>query len=232
MTAVTNIWAYLRRDPVRQSGREAVSRGACPSCDVSRRQTGRDPDPRVTQLFRDNDDLAALNAYSLGDPRVTIVNEDAWTFVRDDQAQYDVIIADLPDPRTPALSKLYSQEFYTSLARRLRVDGAFVTQAGSPVFARAAFWSVEATIAAGLKRHVTAYHSYVPSFGDWGFVMAAPGEPAKLKAPTDLAYLNDDAWDAARLFGADASRMKVEVNSIRDHPLIRYYQDGWEHWFR
>ncbi len=191
-----------------------------------------DLDPRVTQLFRDNQDLAVLNDFSLTDPRVTIVNQDAWTFVRDDSAQYDVIIADLPDPRTPALSKLYSQEFYTSLARRLRVDGAFVTQAGSPVFARAAFWSVEATAVAGLKRHVTPYHSYVPSFGDWGFVMASLAEPARLKAPTDLTYLNDDAWQAARLFGADASRIEVEVNSIRDHPLIRYYQDGWAHWFR
>ncbi len=191
-----------------------------------------DLDPRVTQLFREHDDLALLNDGALNDPRVTIMNQDAWAFVRDDQALYDVIIADLPDPRTPALSKLYSREFYTMLARRLRHDGAFVTQASSPVFARRAFWSVAATGEVGLKRPVTAYHVYVPSFGDWGFVLASHETPATLITPAGLSFLNDDAWRAARQFGADAARVEVEVNSIQDHPLIRYYQDGWAHWFK
>ncbi|MGB0410797.1 MAG: polyamine aminopropyltransferase [Pikeienuella sp.] len=191
-----------------------------------------DLDPRVTELFRDNVDLAALNDGALRDERVRIVNRDAWAFVNEDAGLYDVIIADLPDPRSPALSKLYSKEFYAALSRRLRSGGAFVTQAGSPVFARQAFWSVAATAEAGFSATITPYHVYVPSFGDWGFVLAAGRDLPSLKAPDDLRYLNDATWQAAQVFGNDASQVEAEVNTIRDHPLIRYYQDGWSHWFR
>lgn len=191
-----------------------------------------DLDPRVTSLFQSHDDLAALNDNALRDRRVTIINQDAWVFVAESRSLYDVIIADLPDPRSPALSKLYSTEFYSNVARRLRSGGAFVTQAGSPVFARKAFWSVVATVDEGFGAAVTPYHVYVPSFGDWGFAMATASASVSLRAPQDSAYLTKDAWEAAQVFGGDAGRLPVTVNSINDHPLIRYYEEGWAHWYR
>ncbi len=42
-----------------------------------------DLDPEVTELFRDRDDLAALNGFSLRDARVTIVAADAFVWARD-----------------------------------------------------------------------------------------------------------------------------------------------------
>ena len=70
-----------------------------------------DLDAAVTGLFRTNPDLVALNRGSLTDPRLRIVTEDAWRFVAADQTSYDIIIVDLPDPKSIALSKLYTQEF-------------------------------------------------------------------------------------------------------------------------
>ncbi len=64
-----------------------------------------DLDPAVTRLFR-GAPLSELNAAALTDPRLTIVNADAWVWVQEDHAPFDVIIADLPDPRNLALSKL------------------------------------------------------------------------------------------------------------------------------
>ena len=199
-----------------------------------------DLDGRVTALFRDHPDLAPLNGRALSDPRVRIVAEDAFAWAARDRGVYDVVVADLPDPSTPALSRLYSAEFYARLAPRLSPRGVLVTQAGSPVFARRAFWSVVQTLRAArspagpeARLRVTPYHVYVPSFGDWGFALASAGprRPGPLALPGGLRFLTREAWDAARVFGADAGPVAAEVNTLRSHALLRDYEAGWSEWF-
>jgi spermidine synthase len=197
-----------------------------------------DLDPRVVEMFRDNYELAALNGGALKDPRVTVVHEDAWNFVREDRAVYDLIVLDLPDPRDFAVSKLYSREFYAPLVARVSPRGAIVTQAGSPLFARRAFWSVVETLERAPNPFVpegaltiVPYHAYVPSFGDWGFVMAsaAPlGEAEPL--PEGLAFFSAEVWPGLTVFDGDTSRVATEPNSIITHPLVRYYENGWAAW--
>lgn len=199
-----------------------------------------DLDPRVTELFRDHDDLRALNAQALQDTRVTIIADDAWQFAENSRDIFDVIIIDLPDPKSIALSRLYSVEFYAILMERLSPHGVMVTQAGSPVFARDAFWSIVETLeitrnpAARTALSVTPYHSYTPSFGDWGFIMARPFalSPRDISFPGDLKYINEETWRSAQIFAPDAGRTDVEANSIKSHRLVTYYQQGWDHWFR
>jgi spermidine synthase len=201
-----------------------------------------DLDPRVTELFSTRPDLTALNDNALNDPRVEIVNGDAWAFIAEDDTLYDVIIADLPDPKSIALSKLYSIEFYAMMAERLTGAGIFVTQAGSPTFAPGAFWTVETTLAATRNPQAPEgalgtlpYHVYVPSFGDWGFVLAAPLPPDDDRDPVlpeGLRHLTPEVWRAAQAFGPDQGPREVEVNSIQGHPLVAEYQRGWDYWFR
>lgn len=198
-----------------------------------------DLDPRVTELFRETKTLAALNDNALNDPRVNVVNEDAWNFIREGRDVYDLIILDLPDPRDFAVSKLYSREFYAPLMQRVSARGAIVTQAGSPLFARKAFWSVTRTVSEtpnplvpGETVHVTPYHTYVPSFGDWGFVTASAyplvDPPATL--PAGLRYFDHDLWPAMTTFAGDTGPIEVEANSILSHSLVSYYEDGWRRW--
>ncbi|OWU86105.1 spermidine synthase [Oceanicola sp. 22II-s10i] len=200
-----------------------------------------DLDPRMTELFTDNPDLAALNGNAFGDPRVEVRNTDAWRFAEESGESYDVIIVDLPDPKNIALSKLYSLEFYAVLIDRLSAQGILVTQAGSPLFARQAFWSVATTLGAtrnpqrpGEGLWTLPYHVYVPSFGDWGFVIAAPMQPRGTSPvlPDGLRYLTPETWAAAQVFGTDTGPIAAEVNSIRDHALVGYYNQGWDAWFR
>lgn len=200
-----------------------------------------DLDPRVTELFRDRDDLAALNDGSLRDPRVTIHAVDAWNFVSDGAEPYDLIIADLPDPATLALSKLYTREFYARVMDMLSSAGIFVTQAGSPLFAREAFWSIEETLSATRNPSspsaglwTETLNVTIPSFGIWGFVLAAPLGRAEydLDLPEGLKYLTQDTFDAARVFPPDMSRLDVEPNTMQTHILARYYLEGWDRWFR
>ncbi|MGH1415280.1 MAG: polyamine aminopropyltransferase [Pelagimonas sp.] len=200
-----------------------------------------DLDPRVTEIFRDHADLSLLNDKSLSDPRVEIQNADAWQFVENSTRAFDVIIVDLPDPKTVALSKLYSRQFYGLLMERLTAQGLVVTQAGSPFFARQAFWSIAATLessrnpgAPGQGLGVIPYHSYVPSFGEWGFVIAGPNLPTERTPafPEGLSYLTPNVWQSAQVFGADMDAVDAEPNTMQSHPLVAYYLDGWDYWFR
>ena len=154
---------------------------------------------------------------------------------------FDVIILDLPDPKNIALSKLYSQEFYAILSERLSPYGALVTQSGSPLFARDAYWSIVATwertrnpSLPNTALTVIPYHAYVPSFGDWGFTLAMPQKTAKpdLTLPKDLKFLTQDLWQASQIFAADIARTDVEPNSLQTHRLQEYYQAGWDEWFK
>lgn len=200
-----------------------------------------DLDPAITDLFRDNELLSTLNDGALSDPRVTIVNTDAWKFLEETDRQFDVTVIDLPDPHSLSLSKLYSRSFYALLAQRLRADGLLVTQATSPVFARDAFWSIVHTLEttpspyaldSGLT--VRPFHAYVPSFGEWGFVVAghavAPWDSITLNVPT--RFLDAPTLRAMAHFPPDMARTDVEANTLQTHALPRYYESGWEQWFK
>ncbi|WP_037309729.1 polyamine aminopropyltransferase [Ruegeria halocynthiae] len=200
-----------------------------------------DLDPRVTGIFRDHPELSGLNDGALRDPRMTVVNDDAWKFLERDTRSYDVVIIDLPDPKSIALSRLYTRQFYGLLVERLSGQGVFVTQAGSPFFARQAFWSVVETIEAsrnpqqpGQGMHTVPYHSYVPSFGEWGFVLASfePLSDRDIQLPEGLRFLDDDVWRASQVFGMDTDRIAARPNTLQSHALLGYYLDGWDYWFR
>ncbi|TFL19770.1 polyamine aminopropyltransferase [Jannaschia formosa] len=191
-----------------------------------------DLDPAVTALFRDRDDLAALNDFALRDPRVEVVNADAFAWAREGGAVFDVSILDLPDPKDLSLSRLYTAEFYRLLRGRLSAQGVAVTQAGSPMFAPDAFWIVARTMDEGWE--VTPYAAYVPSFGMWGFVLARP-EGMRLRQaayPQGLRFLSPKVWQAAQVFDAETGPREGPVNRLATHPLPRAYEAGWDMWFR
>ena len=192
-----------------------------------------DLDPAVTRLARTHPALAEANRQSLADPRVTVRNQDAYAFVTGAGEPFDVAIVDLPDPNHESLAKLYSRPFYHALRRRLGAGGTVAVQATSPYFAREAFWSVVATAeAAGF--HPEPYHVYVPSFGDWGFFVGgthrARPERFRLAEAVETRFLTPPLFQAARLFDADSGRLDVEVNTLDDPVLLRYYREGWDQW--
>lgn len=200
-----------------------------------------DLDPGVTALFQSHPDLVALNAGSLNDPRLTIVNRDAWKFLEEATGSYDVILVDLPDPKSIALSKLYSAEFYALAVQRLSAPGVMAVQAGSPLFARQGFWSVVQTVRAtrnplvpGQGLWTLPYHIWVPSFGDWGFVLAGLRAPSDRppRLPDGLRYLTPETWAQAQVFAPDSAEVPARINSIQSHALVGYYNAGWDAWFR
>jgi spermidine synthase len=193
-------------------------------------------DPEVLRLARTDPRLVRANAGSLDDPRVEVVVADAMSWLRTaaerGTAPFDAVVVDLPDPDQPATAKLYSQEFYGLAARVLAPGGRLVVQAGSPYFAPEAFWCIDATVAAtGLR--TTTYHVDVPSFGDWGFVLAARGAaPVPAVGPDvaeDLRFLDGDVLAAATVFPRDRGRDRyaVEISTLDRPRILQYEARGW-----
>ena len=193
-----------------------------------------DLDPAITDLARRDLRLTRLNDNALSRPKVHIFAEDGFSFLQRAHEAYGVIIFDLPDPRDEALCKLYSVEAYHLAARHLSPGGVVVTQASSPYYARTAFWSIAATMAAaGL--HVVPYHALVPSFGEWGFVAGYPGGEREVTElifdVADLRFVTTELFRHMLTFPADMSRpANVVVNRLDRPVLARQYRQDWSRW--
>ncbi len=194
-----------------------------------------DIDPGMTSLADRFPPLAELSRSSLKDPRVTIINEDAFIWVgRAGGRRFDAVIIDFPDPGTFAIGKLYSTRFYRLLRERLN-DGALVTiQCTSPLVAPKSYWCIVRTLEAS-GFHVRPYHAPVPTFGEWGFVLAAIGPiPDRLSLSPDLTgtsrFLNDDILNSMFEIPPDLARVETEINQLNNQALVHYYDQEWGAW--
>jgi spermidine synthase len=190
-----------------------------------------DLDPQMTKLSDHFEPLARLNGGAFHDARVQVVNQDAMIWLEDAHDLFDVAIVDFPDPNNFALGKLYTTRFYKLLRARLAPGGAVTVQSTSPLFARTSYWCVVRTMeAAGFSTH--PYHVAVPSFGEWGYVLARAekfDEPAHVAA-SGLRFLDDGALQALFVLPADMGPVPVEVNRLDNQVLVRYYESEWRHW--
>ncbi|ULJ63301.1 polyamine aminopropyltransferase [Wielerella bovis] len=187
-----------------------------------------DLDPDMTKTFQTADKLTQLNENALNSPKMTIVNTDAAKWLENHADKFDVIVIDLPDPSNFALGKLYSVPMYRMVARRLADGGKVVVQSTSPYFAPNAYWSVVATLeAAGL--HTAPYHAYVPSFGEWGFVLASADNHFRLPEKVDVpaTFLNPTVLAQMFDFPPDMARRNVEPNYLNNQKLVAYFEQDW-----
>jgi spermidine synthase len=82
-----------------------------------------DLDPEMTRLARENPLMRDLNQGSLSNPRVQVVNADAFVWLADaPPSRFDAAFVDFPDPHNFSLGKLYTRHFYARLRQRLDPD--------------------------------------------------------------------------------------------------------------
>lgn len=190
-----------------------------------------DLDAAVVELARTHPDLRERNDGAFEDPRVEAVAADAFTWSRGyGDEPYDVVLVDLPDADGLATAKLYTVEFYGLVSRLLADDGRMAVQAGSPFFAPSSYWSVVAALGeAGLS--TTPYHVDVPSFGDWGFVLATrstTGSALALAADApELRFLTPTVLGAATVFAPDRLPADVEASTLLDPVILEYQRREW-----
>lgn len=186
-----------------------------------------DLDPAMTRLFGRNAMLTPLNRGALSDPRVTVINADAFVWLRANRQRFDAIIVDFPDPTSFSIGKLYTVSLYHELARALATDGVAVVQSTSPLVAPKAYWTVATTLeAAGL--YTRPYHAHVPSFGEWGFVLAAHRPITdSVRLPPGLHFLNARTAQVMFDFPPDMARRPTEVNRLDNQALVRTFDAEW-----
>ena len=187
-----------------------------------------DLDPAMTTAFTQRAELAQLNRHSFSDPRVRVVNADAAIWLQHNDDMFDAIIIDFPDPSSFALGKLYSVPFYGIVKKHVSEHGLIVVQSTSPFFAPHAYWTIDATLReAGL--HTFPYHLYVPSFGEWGFVVATT--QAQFEIPQayhlPMRYLTGETTREMFAFPPDMQRLPMEPNRLDTQSLVREFEQDW-----
>jgi spermidine synthase len=187
-------------------------------------------DPHITRLFAEQPNLRALNGDALNHSKVKIINTDAFKWLEQSSDSFDVIVVDFPDPSNYSLGKLYSSAFYTLLDQRLAASGYAVIQTTSPLIARKSFWTVAATIeSVGLQ--TAPYHAHVPSFGEWGFIIAGRRSftlsKAQTQLPANLRFLNANTLPLLFNFPPDMARVETSVNRLNNQTLVHTFEQEW-----
>jgi spermidine synthase len=193
-----------------------------------------DLDPAMTELGAGFPLLVELNRGAFADPRVRVVNADAFVWIQQPGEAFDAAIVDFPDPSSFSLGKLYTTRFYRLLRARLKSQAGVSVQCTSPLSAPQSYWCVVRTLEeAGFA--VRPYHASVPAFGEWGFVLAgpapfdAPGQlPDHLR--DSLRFLTDPVLRGMFDLPRDMVRRDAEVNRLNNQILVRYYEDEWDRW--
>lgn len=201
-----------------------------------------DLDPAMTTLGATHPLLTKLNQHAFQNPKVKVLNQDGYNYIQDTPSYFDVIIIDLPDPKTIELGRLYSYEFYTQCYRHLRPNGVIITQAGSPYYATKAFVSIDKSFqAAGFS--TLRLHNQILTLGEWGWILGVKqGRGLELKkelrkidfSSLKTQWLNNEAIELITSFGKNIypntlDTDSVEVNSVHHPVLYKYYLKGnWD----
>lgn len=199
-----------------------------------------DLDPDMTKLAIEHPILSEINQYALEHEKVTIINQDGFAYLEKEKKYYDVIIIDLPDPKTIELGRLYSFEFYKLCYKALKPNGLIVTQAGSPYFAARAFNCIDQTMAeAGFS--TVPIHNQVITLGEWGWMLGSKSL-SKEQFKNSLInldfegiptkWINQEAMTLMTSFGKDFTiepNDSIEINTIHNPVLFKYYLNGeWD----
>ncbi|MBQ2802547.1 MAG: polyamine aminopropyltransferase [Lachnospiraceae bacterium] len=189
-----------------------------------------DLDEEMIQICSENPNITTLNEDSLKSDRLTIVIQDAYKFLENNEEPYDVIIVDLPDPNNESLNKLYTNVFYRLCHNALTEDGIMTVQSTSPYYATEAFWCVNETLKSE-GFYVKPYHLQVPAFGDWGFNMASKKElDDTFHITVDTKYLDNNNVLSLFSFGKDEIASNIEINSLSKPKMIQYYMEAVRNW--
>ena len=191
-----------------------------------------DLDPAITQLFSTQPLLRRLNGDALHASKLRVINADAFQWLQarldvPEAAPFDAVVIDFPDPSNYSLGKLYTTRFYQLIDQNLSASGQMVIQTTSPLHARESYWTVVATLESiGLK--TAPYHALVPSFGEWGFVIAGR-RPYRLPDafPAGLRFINRDSLPLLFDFPPDMARLPAEPNRLSNQRLVTLFEQEW-----
>ena len=74
----------------------------------------------------------------------------------------------------------------------------------------------------------TPYHAHVPSFGEWGFIIASrrPWRPPT-ELPPGLRFLTVQGMQPLLHFPPDMARVPAEANRLSNQILVHLFEEEW-----
>ena len=192
-----------------------------------------DLDTRLVELFSNSDILVKLNGGSLKNPKLKVVQSDAFEWLRNKaKDKYDVIIVDFPDPSNYSVGKLYTYSFFKSLQKVMHNRTIGVIQSTSPLYAKESFWCINSTLEATYLQTVP-YHAYVPSFGEWGYILFAQDFHGTKKhaLPKGMKFFSWKEYESMKVFPPDMKDDKKIINRLDNQALIPLFEKEWDSLF-
>lgn len=183
-----------------------------------------DLDEKILEIAKNEQNLQKLNEKSLHNEEVEILIWDAFQYILETKEKYDFIIADFPDPRDAATAKLYSKEFYIGIYWTLKQNWIFVTQSSNAFFSNKVLFSVEKTLKNIFENNAKSYHKYLPSFWDWGFVVAKKWE--KIEDFWKILCKNEACTFFDENYLKDTQNLLE--NTLANPKIIDYYGEGYK----
>lgn len=165
-----------------------------------------DYDAEILSMARS--EFSEINGKSMLDARLTVANEDAWTFAENALTKgekYDLIVVDLTVADEVESAKFHSVEWYTMLKSLLTNTGILATNGVSPQATPWSYCSILNTILIS-ELQARPYHVAIPSFAargygdDWGFFLAS-------STPITVDELTSAAMPQPRTFLANKEKL-------------------------
>ncbi len=192
-------------------------------------------DTLLRKLGEENQYYVSMNQHSYEHDKVHIIHKDLLQYISETKERYDAIFIDLPDPRSIETNRYYTIEFYNIIQNILNKEGIMITQAGSPLFATEAYYTIGHTIdEAGF--HILPIHNQILTLGEWGWYICSldleSDEMGKRlveqrELTVETSWFNNEAASLISAFGKTYyDTLNLDINSL-EHPLVyQYYLKG------
>jgi len=168
---------------------------------------------------------------SLDDKRANRFIQDGRKFLKNSKDRsYDIIVLDLPDPRSMALAPLYSQEFYQEVKRVLQDGGIMITQFEPPYYYLEGYTSAFKTIKSVFPQ---TYPIIVPGslHGSIGYIIAGKNTDPRIVRNKDVEgfwYSTDDnkyLFEVPKYIKNYLQNNTIQI-STDENPIIHIYMQN------
>jgi spermidine synthase len=159
-----------------------------------------------------------------------VINDDAGKFIRQSSHAYDVVIADLVDPSSDRIARLYSTDFYKDVHKKITKNGIFITQATSSYFTPHAFDIIANNVEQVFGRSNKVSEN-IPSFGEWGFVSNTPKEATAHRALPQTNFVTKESLARAQYVPSSRQREASQQISSMLTPTLHFaYNKDMARW--
>jgi len=191
-------------------------------------------DPEMLRLAKEHPIFLKYNNRALLNPKVQLVEQDAFSWVGSSKEKYDLIIIDFPAPKNLTLARLFSLEFYKKVKLLLKETGFISIQAG-PSYSFSdengeTLSEVTSSIIQTLLKIDLHASAYVASSDAEAFVLAWKNSSFDMDAFSEsLGMYNESGVGSLCTYRKTWKQPQgIEVNTLNTLPISRYMLD----WFK